>query len=425
MHAQQSSECSFLFFFYYCFSLLAFKLLVCSAVCEFCNRADSICLVVCALLLGCCRLWLCVVWRPFFLLLSLCVDGALVCAEGCTQVTGVMTMMMTGRVLLVCVLCVLWCIAGGGYAEDDAGVVPGGGPGTGKGKKNSEGLSSPVPGLQERQEEPAGGRGSADPQGLKDNVMPTTDRLAPNGEQEANLDVDPLTPNTEQSKNKDSTEAGAGTINQTAPPPARPPPPPPPPPPPAPEAEEVERKNTPEKQDSPVDHHSAQHRAVPQEKELEQQEEDTQGQIINEQHESEQIPVQQEKEKEKQRSEEQLEQREHLHEKEREGENIQEEIRDQQKKQEQQEEEHEQPQEEHDESIKQGKEQEQQKQQQQHETAAKNSDGPTKNETAVGTNAIASTGDSDSSTAVSHTTSPLLLLIVVVACAAAAAVVAA
>ncbi|EKG08803.1 mucin-associated surface protein (MASP), putative, partial [Trypanosoma cruzi] len=42
-------------------------------------------------------------------LLSLCVDGELVCAEGYTQVTGVVAMMMTGRVLLVCALCVLWC----------------------------------------------------------------------------------------------------------------------------------------------------------------------------------------------------------------------------------------------------------------------------------------------------------------------------
>ncbi|KAF5214118.1 Mucin-associated surface protein (MASP) subgroup S008 [Trypanosoma cruzi] len=50
------------------------------------------------------------------LLLPLCVDGELVCAEGCRQVTGVMAMMMTGRVLLVCALCVLWCGAGGGYA---------------------------------------------------------------------------------------------------------------------------------------------------------------------------------------------------------------------------------------------------------------------------------------------------------------------
>ncbi|RNC51302.1 mucin-associated surface protein (MASP) [Trypanosoma cruzi] len=44
-----------------------------------------------------------------FLFLSLYVGGVLVCAEGCTQVTGVMAMMMTGRVLLVCALCVLWC----------------------------------------------------------------------------------------------------------------------------------------------------------------------------------------------------------------------------------------------------------------------------------------------------------------------------
>ncbi|EKF29316.1 mucin-associated surface protein (MASP), putative [Trypanosoma cruzi marinkellei] len=46
-------------------------------------------------------------------LLPRCVDGELVCAGGCTQVTGVMAMMMTGRVLLVCALCVLWCGDGG------------------------------------------------------------------------------------------------------------------------------------------------------------------------------------------------------------------------------------------------------------------------------------------------------------------------
>ncbi|PWU86118.1 Mucin-associated surface protein (MASP) [Trypanosoma cruzi] len=54
---------------------------------------------------------------PCFLLL-LCVDWELVCAEGYTRVTGVMSMIMAGRVLLVCALCVLWCGAGGGYAED-------------------------------------------------------------------------------------------------------------------------------------------------------------------------------------------------------------------------------------------------------------------------------------------------------------------
>ncbi|ESS62569.1 mucin-associated surface protein (MASP) [Trypanosoma cruzi Dm28c] len=56
------------------------------------------------------------------LLLSLCVDVLLVCAEGHTQVTGVMAMMMTGRVLLVCALCVLWCGAGGGGSSDPAQV---------------------------------------------------------------------------------------------------------------------------------------------------------------------------------------------------------------------------------------------------------------------------------------------------------------
>ncbi|ESS61718.1 mucin-associated surface protein (MASP) [Trypanosoma cruzi Dm28c] len=53
------------------------------------------------------------------LLLLLCVDGELVCAEGCTQVTGVMAMMMTGRVLLVCALCVLWCLTAFGDATDN------------------------------------------------------------------------------------------------------------------------------------------------------------------------------------------------------------------------------------------------------------------------------------------------------------------
>ncbi|EKF34755.1 mucin-associated surface protein (MASP), putative, partial [Trypanosoma cruzi marinkellei] len=61
----------------------------------------------------CCRWWRLLLCR-FFLLF--CVDGELVCAEGCRQVRGVMAMMMTGHVLLVCALCVLWCGAGGGYA---------------------------------------------------------------------------------------------------------------------------------------------------------------------------------------------------------------------------------------------------------------------------------------------------------------------
>ncbi|KAF5222538.1 Mucin-associated surface protein (MASP) subgroup S129 [Trypanosoma cruzi] len=95
-------------FFFCCF----LKLLVCRAVCEFCNFTYSTCFTVrrCRDPASCyCEValrWLCDV---SLLLLSLCVDGELVFAEGCTQVTGVMVMMMTGRVLLVCALCVLWC----------------------------------------------------------------------------------------------------------------------------------------------------------------------------------------------------------------------------------------------------------------------------------------------------------------------------
>ncbi|RNC42071.1 mucin-associated surface protein (MASP) [Trypanosoma cruzi] len=61
-----------------------------------------------------------------FLLLSPCVDGALVCAEGCTQVAGVMAM-MTGRVLLVCALCVLWWGTPGGRCDEGGtgGTPPG------------------------------------------------------------------------------------------------------------------------------------------------------------------------------------------------------------------------------------------------------------------------------------------------------------
>ncbi|EKG02338.1 mucin-associated surface protein (MASP), putative, partial [Trypanosoma cruzi] len=58
------------------------------------------------------------------LLLFHCDEGTLFCAEGCTQVTGVMVaMMMTGRVLLVCALCVLWCGAGS-LAEEGPGGTP-------------------------------------------------------------------------------------------------------------------------------------------------------------------------------------------------------------------------------------------------------------------------------------------------------------
>ncbi|RNC51809.1 mucin-associated surface protein (MASP), partial [Trypanosoma cruzi] len=65
----------------------------------------------------CCCCCGCVALSLF--LLSLCVDVELVCAEGYTQLTGVMAMMMTGRVLLVCALCVLWCGAGGSFANEE------------------------------------------------------------------------------------------------------------------------------------------------------------------------------------------------------------------------------------------------------------------------------------------------------------------
>ncbi|RNC55718.1 mucin-associated surface protein (MASP), partial [Trypanosoma cruzi] len=101
-------------FFNYSF-FIAFKLLVCMAVCEFCNSTDFICLVMYALLLdgtvrGCA---VAVRGVEAVSLPSPCVDVLLVCAEGYTQVTGVMAMMMTGRVLLVCALCVLWCCSEG------------------------------------------------------------------------------------------------------------------------------------------------------------------------------------------------------------------------------------------------------------------------------------------------------------------------
>ncbi|EKF28879.1 mucin-associated surface protein (MASP), putative, partial [Trypanosoma cruzi marinkellei] len=93
----------------------------CEALCVFSLFSDSDCLIGCALVLPFITvLWLC---DLSLLLPPLCVDGELVCAEGYTQVTGVMAMMMTGRVLLVCALCVLWCGAGGGFCkqalEDD------------------------------------------------------------------------------------------------------------------------------------------------------------------------------------------------------------------------------------------------------------------------------------------------------------------
>ncbi|EKF28293.1 mucin-associated surface protein (MASP), putative, partial [Trypanosoma cruzi marinkellei] len=81
------------------------------------------------------------------LLLPPCADGELVCAEGCRQVTGVMAMMMTGRVLLVCALCVLWCGAccgGCDEAPQSSASGPGvGGTGGGPDQRSQESGSSP------------------------------------------------------------------------------------------------------------------------------------------------------------------------------------------------------------------------------------------------------------------------------------------
>ncbi|EAN97687.1 Mucin-associated surface protein (MASP) [Trypanosoma cruzi] len=80
--------------------------------------------------------------------------------------------------------------------------------------------------------------------------------------------------------------------------------------------------------------------------------------------------------------------------------------------------------EEEEENERQQQSDETQVQQQEHEHPAESGEESAKDKNALRTNATANTGDSDGSTAVSHTTSPLLPLLVVV-CAAAAAVVAA
>ncbi|RNC55723.1 mucin-associated surface protein (MASP) [Trypanosoma cruzi] len=120
------------------------------AVCEFCNSTDFICLVMYALLLdgtvrGCA---VAVRGVEAVSLPSPCVDVLLVCAEGYTQVTGVMAMMMmvTGRVLLVCALCVLWCSAGG---RCDAGVGVGAQQEGGKSPPESKGLEASSQGTQD------------------------------------------------------------------------------------------------------------------------------------------------------------------------------------------------------------------------------------------------------------------------------------
>ncbi|EKG02289.1 mucin-associated surface protein (MASP), putative [Trypanosoma cruzi] len=109
---------------------------------------------------------LCCSGRFFFSLLPLCVDGALVCAEGCTQVTGVMAMMMTGRVLLVCALCVLWCGAGGRCDEVET---------TALGSRAGVSGSGGEPSLASKQLEDS----PQDTQGLHGRVSGVEDKLLP------------------------------------------------------------------------------------------------------------------------------------------------------------------------------------------------------------------------------------------------------
>ncbi|EKF34537.1 mucin-associated surface protein (MASP), putative, partial [Trypanosoma cruzi marinkellei] len=128
------------------FSLCLLRGVVC-----FCPFTDFNCLVVCVR----CRCWAAAICdcavavrglaAVSLLLLPLCVDGELVCAEGCTQVTGAMAMMMAGRVLLVCALCVLWCGAGcgGGCEEVPADFLSGGSGGLGRGDVDSQHSARP------------------------------------------------------------------------------------------------------------------------------------------------------------------------------------------------------------------------------------------------------------------------------------------
>ncbi|ESS61560.1 mucin-associated surface protein (MASP) [Trypanosoma cruzi Dm28c] len=107
---------------------------------SFCPPTDFLCLMVCA---SCYHLSLCG-GCVLCIFLSLYVDGALFCAEGYTQVTGVMAM-MTGRVLLVCALCVLWCGVCGGGCSETAPVLLGTGV-TGNGN-NPEGKNNTTDGV--------------------------------------------------------------------------------------------------------------------------------------------------------------------------------------------------------------------------------------------------------------------------------------
>ncbi|EKF37593.1 mucin-associated surface protein (MASP), putative [Trypanosoma cruzi marinkellei] len=327
--------------------------------------------------------------RVFFF--PLCVDGELVCAEGYTQVTGVMAMMMTGRVLLVCALCVLWCGLSRAAADD-----------TVKDEKTVEGLSSPHPSSPVSQEEPpppaaaealpptggtnGGGGGGGQ---TRDSQEGKAGSIAVTGtdvseEREVKLDEHPPQPTGGQDENNELTETAAL---------------PPLPPAPPPRTEESPR----------LSHSEEVLRPTTQENdELKKAQEPQDGSIQHESTKQHEEPLQQE---EKQRSEEQPQHQEEVQNQQDNQKQLKENIKQEKEQQKQQE-------------KQQQKEEPQDKQNQQpHEHPTEKKNETTKDKNAIRTNATANTGDSDSSTAVYHSTSPLLLLLV--ACATAAAVVAA
>ncbi|EKF29419.1 mucin-associated surface protein (MASP), putative [Trypanosoma cruzi marinkellei] len=339
-----------------------------------------------------------------------------------------MAMMMTGRVLLVCALCVLWCGVSGIAVNDDRDVITVGDLSNGTGDLNSEELSSSGVRLQDGQEQRAAGKegGSPGSQGAKDTFISDTGIHVP-PEGNVNLGVDPSKTTEDQYKKQVSTEAGVDMRNQTAPP-SRPQFPAGLSPPVGSsllsqleekgKEEEVQRvttheenelKKAPQGHGNAVHHQSTKQHEVIQEEELEQ-EQNTQKQLLQEQYESERLQVQPENQKENQRQEELQEEQQKQ---EKQAENIkQEEVQKQQKKQKIHE-------------RQKQKDEIQDQRQQQHEHSAENKEESAGDKNAVGKNATATVGDSDSSTAVFYNISPLLLPLLVVVCAAAAAVVAA
>ncbi|PBJ79541.1 mucin-associated surface protein [Trypanosoma cruzi cruzi] len=132
-----------------------------------------------------------------------------------------MAMMMTGRVLLVCALCVLWCGAGGRCAEEKAGhgvqrdVSASGTPPLG-----SKELVTPPQETQELNDGPTDVK-------LK---VPRESSSSLEEDDDDNDDDDDSDDNEEEEKIKGPTQAQEGKNNKGAPESLPAPPPPPPPP---------------------------------------------------------------------------------------------------------------------------------------------------------------------------------------------------